>query len=102
MKIVITQEHLYIKLQKAIDQAPTIPPCQVTDPDVWYAEKDQIGNQYRLAKQMCTQCPVIRECADYAIEAQEMEGCWGGLSPRERMAMWKAKRGIGRPKKQTT
>ena len=86
-----------MKLQKAIDEAPAIPPCQVTDPEIWYAEKQEIGNQYRLAKQLCTQCPVVNECATYAIAAPEVEGCWGGLSPRERMAMRKAAQ--GRPRK---
>jgi WhiB family redox-sensing transcriptional regulator len=96
MKIHIPAEHLYMKLQKAIDNAPVIPPCQVTDPEIWYAEKQEIGNQYRLAKKLCQECPVIRQCGEYALVAQEMEGCWGGMSPRERMAIWRNPK--GRPK----
>ena len=38
------------------------------------------------AKAICARCPVIRECAGYAIAASERYGVWGGLSERERLA----------------
>jgi WhiB family transcriptional regulator, redox-sensing transcriptional regulator len=38
------------------------------------------------AKAICARCPVIRECAGYAIAAGERYGVWGGLSERERLA----------------
>ena len=38
------------------------------------------------AKAICARCPVIRECAAYAIAAGERFGVWGGLSERERLA----------------
>jgi len=46
----------------------------------------------RQAKKLCESCPVITECAEYAINAMEPYGVWGGLSPRERVAV----RGLGR------
>jgi WhiB family transcriptional regulator, redox-sensing transcriptional regulator len=39
------------------------------------------------AKAICARCPVIRECAAYAIAAGERYGVWGGLSERERLAL---------------
>jgi hypothetical protein len=102
MKIHIPNEHLYAKLLKAIDEAPSIPPCQVTDPEIWYSEHGETGNGYRVAKKLCGQCPVVMQCAAYAIEADEIEGCWGGLSPRERQKMRSARKLIrtnGRPRK---
>jgi WhiB family transcriptional regulator, redox-sensing transcriptional regulator len=36
------------------------------------------------AKAICASCPVIRQCAAYAIRYDERYGVWGGLSERER------------------
>jgi WhiB family transcriptional regulator, redox-sensing transcriptional regulator len=37
----------------------------------------------RQAKQVCLGCPVIRECLEHALAAEE-HGVWGGLTARER------------------
>jgi WhiB family redox-sensing transcriptional regulator len=84
MKISNTPDQLYTKLEKAIKEAPVIPPCQVTDPELWFAEREDNGNHYRIAKKLCQQCPVVNECLEYAIKAGEQDGVWGGLAPRER------------------
>jgi WhiB family transcriptional regulator, redox-sensing transcriptional regulator len=39
------------------------------------------------AKAICARCPVIRECATYALGAGERHGVWGGLSERDRAAV---------------
>ena len=39
------------------------------------------------AKAICGGCPVIRQCAVYAIRYGERYGVWGGLSERERAAL---------------
>ena len=39
------------------------------------------------AKAICGGCPVIRQCAAYAIQYGERYGVWGGLSERERTAL---------------
>lgn len=101
MKISFTPDQLYTKLEKAIAEAPVIPPCQTTDPDIWFAEREEYGNHYRIAKQLCNQCPVINDCLEYALRAGEQEGVWGGLSPRERQRMRTAHLKLnlrGRPK----
>jgi len=40
-----------------------------------------------LAKAICGGCPVIRQCAAYAIQYGERYGVWGGLSEQERAAL---------------
>jgi WhiB family transcriptional regulator, redox-sensing transcriptional regulator len=39
------------------------------------------------AKAICASCPVLRQCAAYAIRYGERYGVWGGLSEREREAL---------------
>lgn len=36
------------------------------------------------AKQICRGCPVLRQCRDHAVTANEPHGVWGALTPRER------------------
>jgi hypothetical protein len=89
-------EQLYLALAKAIEEAPSIPPCQTTDPEVWFADYEDVGNQYRVAKKLCGQCPVKNECLEYALESYEPYGIWGGLSPRERVRI-RVQAGQARP-----
>ena len=36
------------------------------------------------AKQICQRCPVISQCAAWALRTREPYGVWGGLSETER------------------
>lgn len=40
----------------------------------------------RKAKAICSQCPVLTECLDYALSRPEKYGFWGGLDERQRAA----------------
>jgi WhiB family redox-sensing transcriptional regulator len=40
----------------------------------------------RKAKSICAQCPVRRECLDFALTSPERAGTWGGLNEEERAA----------------
>ena len=74
----------YLDLAKAINEAPAIPPCMQTDPEVFFpAGNGEAWNETRKAKAMCQTCPVIFECATYALAAGEEHGVWGGLSANE-------------------
>jgi len=75
----------WLALGRAIDEAETEPPC-VNFPDAWFPDKDWMdGNRYEvaLAKQMCHQCPVIKECLMFALKHHQA-GIWGGMAERER------------------
>lgn len=39
---------------------------------------------WQPALEICRACPVINECLDYALEHRELEGVWGGTTPRQR------------------
>jgi WhiB family transcriptional regulator, redox-sensing transcriptional regulator len=82
------KDKLYLELQQAIEKSPIIPPCQITDPDLWFGnEDDAASTRFRDAKNMCSYCPAIQACAAYAIANDEMYGVWGGLTPRERQLL---------------
>jgi WhiB family transcriptional regulator, redox-sensing transcriptional regulator len=60
--------------------------CQRYPIEVFYPE----GRGQRLrrmelqAKRICSNCPVLTSCRDYALRAPEAYGIWGALTPRER------------------
>jgi hypothetical protein len=85
---------LYLELQKAIEEADSIPPCQVSDPEAWYPEThiERKTSSSKIAKQMCNSCPVITQCLTYALQAEERFGVWGGLNADERAKMISARR----------
>lgn len=44
------------------------------------------------AKSICAVCPVREECLDYALEANETVGIWGGLGAKERRPLARRRR----------
>lgn len=55
-------------------------------PDLWFPTTDNGGPGYsdnRAAIAICDDCPVQRDCLEYAIDHEE-HGVWGGTSERER------------------
>jgi hypothetical protein len=89
----------YLKLAKAIQDAPYAPPCMVTDPELWYPSHDEDYTP-RIAKKFCEDCPVRQQCLEYALKVNEQYGVWGGLSVKERQALQakgRNRRSPGRP-----
>lgn len=82
---------IYEKLQLEIEAAKSIPPCQTTDPEIWFGYNEEKSAYYKTAKKFCSMCPVQTACAEYALVAGEPEGVWGGLTPNERKKMRAAK-----------
>jgi WhiB family redox-sensing transcriptional regulator len=60
--------------------------CARTDPEAFFPEK---GGSTADAKKVCSSCPVIEECARYALGRNERFGVWAGMSERERRKMLK-------------
>lgn len=54
--------------------------CRGHDPALFFPISNQSD---RLAKRLCSHCPVVAQCMDYAIEHNEV-GVWGGTNERER------------------
>lgn len=60
--------------------------CAQADPEAWFA----LGVVQAQAKRLCQGCPVIEECLEYALTANEPWGVWGGTTARERKGMRRA------------
>lgn len=77
----------YIKLQAAIIKNGGVVCEQV--PHIFFPEDsygEDVGYQAerRLAMKICSECPVQKLCADYAMTAREPYGIWGGTLPSDR------------------
>lgn len=55
--------------------------CRDADPDLFFPTSKE-GAEQALA--ICASCPVRPECLDYALEAGERFGVWGGLTEKQR------------------
>ena len=53
---------------------------------------DMKRTQVGKAKKLCSTCPVIDECLEYAITEKIDHGVWGGCSERERRRIAKRRR----------
>ncbi|WP_438490818.1 WhiB family transcriptional regulator [Streptomyces sp. S186] len=66
--------------------------CREEDPDLFFP----LGNtgpallQIEEAKAVCRRCPVIEHCLQWALEAHQEHGVWGGTSEDERRALKRA------------
>ena len=57
------------------------------DPELFFPVSEAgraTRRQVAEAKAVCARCPVMEECRDWAVEAGEPEGIWGGTTPEER------------------
>jgi WhiB family redox-sensing transcriptional regulator len=75
-------------------RAPVGLPCQVRDPDLWFAE---VPADLELAKSFCDGCPARQACLVGALERREPCGVWGG-EIFERGTIIARKRARGRPR----
>lgn len=57
--------------------------CAQTDPEAFFPGK---GGSVQSAKRICSRCPVLEQCRNYALETRQRDGVWGGLSAGERRA----------------
>lgn len=70
--------------------------CLGLGPLMWFdedaTEDPHCRERRRRAKEICAGCPVGSECLEYALRSNEKYGIWGGLEPRERVALKRRRR----------
>ena len=49
-------------------------------------QREMLNARIDQAKAICQSCPVITECATWALKTREPYGVWGGLSEDDRAA----------------
>jgi WhiB family redox-sensing transcriptional regulator len=59
--------------------------CVGQETDLWFPGRGPTAAEE--AKAVCAGCPVRKICLDYALEAEEEFGVWGGTTPTERKRM---------------
>jgi WhiB family transcriptional regulator, redox-sensing transcriptional regulator len=88
---VTNADYAYEILQEAIREEGGEVPCQAY-PDLFFPEQhDKDGPRDYApaqAKKLCQGCPVMLQCGQYAIEAREEFGVWGGMSAYERKKLY--------------
>jgi WhiB family transcriptional regulator, redox-sensing transcriptional regulator len=63
--------------------------CRNYPPAVFFPS-DGVGVD--RARKICTDCPVVDQCLEYALEQRIEHGVWGGCSERERRRILKRRR----------
>ena len=62
--------------------------CRGLDTSIFYHPENERGpsrvRRELRAKQVCSDCPVVRNCLTWAISAREPYGVWGGMTVEER------------------
>ena len=62
--------------------------CLGMSTDLFFTPDARRGRSKRAhearAKLICTTCPVIARCLDWAMQVGEPDGVWGGLTAEER------------------
>jgi predicted RecB family nuclease len=83
----------YAKFLRAVKDSGHNPPCMEIDPELFFPET---WAEARDAKKICSTCPVQKDCLSYALETNQSDGIWGGLTLEERRRL----RGLGRGRRQ--
>jgi WhiB family redox-sensing transcriptional regulator len=66
--------------------------CRGEDTELFFHPEGERGprrsGREAAAKAVCAQCPVLDMCRQHALSAREPYGVWGGMSEREREAVY--------------
>lgn len=60
--------------------------CRGSNPDLFFPPRGS-NIQMAQAKRICSTCPVIQNCLEYALQLGLTHGVFGGTSERERRRM---------------
>lgn len=74
-------EHYYRQLQNSKKNWAPLSSCW--DKDVSFMFPRSNAQEMAIAKEVCTTCPVSKQCLNLALVNQEEYGIWGGYSAKE-------------------
>lgn len=63
--------------------------CRGMDTDIFFCYDEMRSSKVRMqverrVKEICSDCPVIDQCREWALSRPERHGIWGGLTNIER------------------
>ena len=58
--------------------------CRGYNPELWFPLGNTAAADIELAKTICDNCPVQRQCGAEAEADPRLDGIWGGLTEDER------------------
>lgn len=58
--------------------------CRNVEPELFFPAGNWSPQQEAIARAVCSRCPVIQECLDYALAESEWFGMWGGMTTNQR------------------
>jgi WhiB family redox-sensing transcriptional regulator len=61
------------------------------DPNLFFPEFYTDLEAVNTAKSVCNDCWIKDKCLDYAMQIPNLEGIWGGTTPRDRKRLKKLK-----------
>ena len=76
-----------LKVSSLIDEWRRLAVCVGVDSRIFFPEYAQSEKVWTRARVMCNQCPVQRECLEFALQWEDLEDRWGmyaGHTPNER------------------
>jgi hypothetical protein len=77
-----------IHLLELMEEVVGSPACS-NFPEAFFPEPgQQASGDIRMAKQMCSDCPIKAECLKFALKHTQI-GIWGGLTATERRRLKK-------------
>lgn len=63
--------------------------CRGLEPSIFYPDDDDDALD---AKEVCAECGVRVACLEFALQAREKQGVWGGATERERRRIIRQRR----------
>jgi WhiB family redox-sensing transcriptional regulator len=63
--------------------------CAGENPDLFFPEKYTNHKAVQIAKEICGDCWMKKECFEYAVQIPNLEGIWAGTTPQERKRLLK-------------
>ena len=63
--------------------------CKGQDPAPWFP---RTGESPGTGKALCSACPALASCLDWALAKGEQSGIWGGATPDERAEILRQRR----------
>jgi WhiB family redox-sensing transcriptional regulator len=78
---------LYKELTEQIREQGGVP-CE-NAPDMFFIDHSDklIREKIRITRTLCGGCPLKTLCLEYALEAEEQDGIWGGLTTPQRNSL---------------